>query len=303
MALTRRLKVLWYVLRVLWQKKFAKPPEGSYAHKVKEASDFVGGYIGKTPLWGLVLGSGLGDLVDAIQVERSFKAGEIPHYPRSTVEGHRGWLMFGTLEGVPLVVQCGRVHFYEGYSLREVVFPTHLMANLGIKALIVTNAAGAINPLFRPGDLMLIADHINFFWDNPLIGEQFLGWGHRFVDMSQPYDSQLIALAEGVALEYGLPLRKGVLFASKGPSYETAAEVRMIRRLGGDAATMSTVPEVIAARQRGLRVLGISCISNMATGLASQKLSHEEVMEIAAQVRQRLLTLLRAFIQKATPHL
>ncbi len=263
---------------------------------IQEALDYIKNRTTERPGIGIILGSGLGPFAEELQHKTIIPTADIPHYPPSTVEGHAGKLVFGKVEGVKVLALQGRIHAYEGYSLKQVTFPVQLMANLGVQHLIVTNAAGGLNPNFRPGDLMIIVDHINLMFDNPLIGPNDPELGPRFPDMSEPYNRRLIELAEKTALDLGIKVQKGVLIASKGPSYETAAEVRMFQRLGGDAATMSTVPEVIVAVYRGLKVLGISCITNLATGLSATKLSHEEVTEVAELVKGKFSSLVKEII-------
>lgn len=266
--------------------------------QLKESVAFIRSKIEDRPNIGIILGSGLGPFAEEPKNRKIIETSSIPYYPVSTVEGHAGKLLFGELEGSRILALQGRVHAYEGYSVQEVTYPVHLMAELGIRYLIVTNAAGGINPSFKPGDLMLIVDHINLMFDNPLIGANEERLGPRFPDMSEPYDFQLIELAERAALDLGIRLQKGVLVASKGPSYESAAEVRMFQRLGGDAGTMSTVPDVITAVYRGMKVLGISCITNLATGLVDKKLSHDEVIQVTENVKDKFSRLLRAIIRK-----
>lgn len=266
--------------------------------QLEEAVNFVRGRSRSRPAVGIILGSGLGHFAEGLQKAVAIPTAEVPHYPISTAPGHAGRLVFGWVAETPVLAVQGRVHAYEGYPLARVVFPVHLMAELGVGTLVVTNAAGGLNPNFRPGDLMVIVDHINLMFDNPLLGPNGRGLGPRFPDMCEPYSQPLIELAEATALELGVRLQKGVLAASKGPSYETAAEVRMLRSIGGDAATMSTVPEVIAAVYRGLRVLGISCITNLATGLSPTPLTHEEVTEVAARVRERFTALISAILAR-----
>ena len=246
----------------------------------------------------LVLGSGLGDFANGLEESSVFPAKDIPHWPESTVSGHKGRLVFGRLEDKNLLIQQGRVHFYEGYDMQTVVFPVRVFAKLGVRSLILTNATGALNPGFRPGDLMLIEDHINLMGTNPLIGPNFDSLGPRFPDMSDPYFKQYRQIAEEVAGDQGIRLQKGLLAAVTGPSYETAAEVNMLRQVGGDAVCMSTVPEVIAAVHCGLKVLGISCITNQATGLSEVPLSHTEVAETAARVQDSFVRLIRHFIKR-----
>ncbi|MBN2090294.1 purine-nucleoside phosphorylase [candidate division KSB1 bacterium] len=244
----------------------------------------------------IILGSGLGGFANVLESPFQIETQSIPHYPKSTVAGHAGRWILGRLHKMQVLVLQGRVHFYEGYSMQQVVYPVHLLADLGIETLIVTNAAGGINLNFSPGDMMIITDQVNLMGDNPLIGVNIPRFGARFPDMSAPYHSPYIQIAEKAAIDLKIRSQKGVLFALKGPSYETAAEIRMLRLLGADAITMSTIPEVIAAVQRGLKVLGISCISNMATGLASGKLDHQDVTHTMAQIQQNFIRLVIEFI-------
>ncbi|MGY0209244.1 purine-nucleoside phosphorylase [Bacillus subtilis] len=210
-----------------------------------------------TPEIGLILGSGLGVLADEIENPVAIPYEDIPHFPVSTVEGHAGQLVFGDLEGKRVVAMQGRFHFYEGYSMEQVTFPVRVLKLIGVETLIVTNAAGACNENFNPGDLMIITDHINFFGTSPLIGKNANEFGTRFPDMSEAYDKQLVKLTEQVASDLGLNVQKGVYFGNTGPTYETPAEVKMARLLGGDVVGMSTVPEVIVARHSDMRVLGL----------------------------------------------
>lgn len=262
--------------------------------QLQEAVKYIRSKTEAEPKLAIILGSGLGPFAEELQSQTTILTSTIPHYPKSTVEGHEGKWIFGEISGKSILAMKGRVHAYEGYPLARVTFPIHLMAQLGIVRLIVTNAAGGHNPNFVPGDLMLISDHINLMFDNPLIGPNEIG--PRFPDMCAPYDPKLIELAEKTALELGIKLRKGVLAALKGPTYETAAEVKMLRRLGADAGTMSTVPEVIAAVSRGIKVLGISCITNLGTGMTRNKLSHDEVTEVAKQVKNKFSRLIKEII-------
>jgi purine-nucleoside phosphorylase len=213
------------------------------------------------------------------------------------VEGHAGELIIGTLEGKPVVVMSGRFHLYEGHEPQTVTFPIRVMKELGVETILVTNAAGGVNESYQAGDLMLIRDHINLMFRNPLIGPNDPELGVRFPDMSSAYDPELRALARRVAEEQGVRLQEGVYAAVLGPSYETPSEIRMIRKMGGDAVGMSTVPEVIVARHAGIRVLGISCITNMAAGILPQPLSHEEVMETANRVKATFIRLVKGIIQ------
>ncbi len=267
-------------------------------NQLQEAIRYIENQTEFEPLIAIILGSGLGPFADEVQHKIEIDTASIPHYPVSTVEGHAGKWVFGKIEDKKILALQGRIHSYEGYSFKEITFPIHLIAELGINNLIITNAAGGINPTFSPGDLMLIVDHINLMFDNPLYGPNDRKSGPRFPDMSEPYNFQLIELAERAAMELGIKIQKGVLIASKGPTYESAAEIRMMQLIGGDAGTMSTVPEVIAAVYRGIKVLGISCITNMATGLSDKKLSHDEVTEVADLVKDKFSNLIKAVINK-----
>jgi purine-nucleoside phosphorylase len=248
------------------------------------------------PEVGLILGSGLGAYADSLHRRTVMPFEELPHFPRSTVPGHSGNLVLGEAEGVPVVALQGRVHFYEGYSMDEVTYPARVLGRLGIRQLIVTNAAGGINAGFQPGDLMLITDHINLMGTNPLIGKNIDEFGPRFPDMSEAYDEAMRNLALRVAEERGIALRQGVYLGLSGPSYETPAEIRMLRTMGADAVGMSTVPEVIVANHMGVRVLGLSCITNMAAGILPRKLAHAEVIETTGRVKDRFLSLLHGII-------
>jgi len=248
------------------------------------------------PEIGLILGSGLGVLADELADPVIIPFGDIPHFPVSTVAGHSGMIVAGTLEGRQVLILKGRVHYYEGYGMRKVAFPVYVMKRLGVKTLIVTNAAGGMNPSFAPGDLMLITDHINFTGDNPLIGPNADELGPRFPDMSQPYDRGLRELAKETAARLGIRLQEGVYAAVSGPSYCTPAELRMLAALGGDAVGMSTVPEVIAAAHCGLRTLGITCITDMAVADHLEPLTHEQVVRVAEETRPKFVSLLKAVI-------
>jgi purine-nucleoside phosphorylase len=266
--------------------------------ELKESVNFIKSKIKASPTIGVILGSGLGSFAGQLSNPTLISSKEIPHYPVSTVEGHEGLLYFGKIDDVNLMVLKGRVHFYEGYSMQQLTYPVRIMAELGIKTLIVTNAAGGINENFKPGDLILITDHINFTLNNPLIGISGSNEEQRFVDMYQAYHQPHIELAEKVSKKLNIPVQKGVLLVSTGPCYETAAEIRMIKILGGDAGTMSTVPEVIVARQQGINVLGISCITNMATGISDQKLNHHEVTVTANRIKQKFTNLVSGIVKE-----
>ncbi|MFC7441040.1 purine-nucleoside phosphorylase [Laceyella putida] len=266
--------------------------------QISEAAQFIRENTKVTPRIGLILGSGLGILADEIEDARHIPYQDIPHFPVSTVEGHAGELIIGDLEGTPVLVMAGRFHLYEGHDAAKVSFPIRVMKELGIDYLLVTNAAGGINESYEAGNLMLIKDHINMMFRNPLIGPNDPDLGVRFPDMSNAYDVELRELAHRVAKEQGVQLKEGVYAAVLGPSYETPAEIRMLRTLGGDAVGMSTVPEVIVARHAGIRVLGISCITNMAAGILPQPLSHDEVMETANQVKGMFIRLVKGLVRE-----
>ena len=254
--------------------------------------------LSSEPEIGLILGSGLGVLADEIENPLRIPYNEIPDFPVSTVEGHEGELVIGTLKGKKVITMKGRFHFYEGYSLEKVTFPVRVMKDLGVKSLIVTNAAGGVNESFSPGDLMIINDHINNTGTNPLIGPNDPKQGVRFPDMSTAYSKRYIELAKSVAEKINIPLQEGVYVGNTGPSYETPAEIRMLRTIGGDAVGMSTVPEVIVARHSDIEVLGISCISNMAAGILDQPLTHDEVMETTEKVRANFLTFVKEIVKE-----
>jgi purine-nucleoside phosphorylase len=263
---------------------------------IKDTVEFIRAQCRLQPVLGLVLGSGLGAYADTFRNRTAIPFANLPHFPSSTVLGHSGNLVLGDAEGVPVVALQGRVHLYEGYSISEVAFPARILGALGIRQLIVTNAAGGINTAFRPGDLMLITDHINLMGTNPLIGPNAEGLGPRFPDMSEAYDAALRGVAREAARQKRIPLREGIYIGLSGPSYETPAEIRMFRALGADAVGMSTVPEVIVANHMGIRVLGISCITNMAAGILPQKLTHQEVMDTTERVREQFQSLLQGII-------
>ena len=251
---------------------------------------------GRAPTVAIVLGSGLGHLADEVQQAVRIPYAEIPGFPQPSVAGHRGELVAGTLEDMPVLVQSGRFHLYEGHSADVAALPVRVFARLGVHTLIVTNAAGGVRPTFRAGTLMLIADHVNLMFRNPLIGPVLQG-EERFPDMSEPYDAGLRALARQVAREAGIALEEGVYVGLLGPSYETPAEIRMLQRLGIDAVGMSTVPEVIVARARGIRCLGFSTITNLAAGISPTKLSHAEVLDVGRQVGRSLAAIVRGVVR------
>ena len=255
--------------------------------KLTETVAFVGSRTVLKPTIGVILGSGLGKLVDLMDVDVAIDYREIPHFPEPTVVGHAGRLVLGRIGTTPVLAMQGRFHYYEGHPMRTVVYPVAFMRRFGVRTLLVSNSAGGIKRRFRPGDLMLITDHINLFADNPLIGLNDERLGPRFPDMTEPYSHTLMALADKAAARLGQKFRRGVYAGLSGPAYETAAEIRHLARGGADAVGMSTVPEVIAARYLGMEVLGISCITNMATGIARTKHTHEAVVKTADDASKR----------------
>ncbi|MBZ9622455.1 purine-nucleoside phosphorylase [Clostridium sp. FP2] len=249
--------------------------------KARESVKYIESKMNLKPKIAVILGSGLGDLADAIENKEYINYKDIPNFPQSTVVGHEGRLVLGEIKGVAVLAMQGRFHYFEGYTMKEVAYPVFVMKLLGIEKLIVTNACGGINTSFSPGTLMIITDFINLVSDNPLIGINDERFGPRFPDMSEPYKLELIDKAKKVADEIGVEYREGIYAGFMGPYYETAAEIRAIGGQGADAVGMSTVPETIAANYLGIEVLGISCITNMATGIQKQKHSHARVIEIA----------------------
>lgn len=266
--------------------------------KIEATRQYLNQKIEKSPEIGLILGSGLGSLADEIENRVNIRYEDIPNFPLSTVEGHAGQLVFGKLGDKSVVAMQGRFHFYEGYDLEVATFPVRVMKSLGVETLIVTNAAGGVNEEFKPADLMVIEDHINFTFRNPLIGINHDELGTRFPDMSRSYDRQLLSLAKDVASELDIDLKQGNYAWVTGPSFETPAEVKMLSKLGVDAVGMSTVPEVIVARHGDMRVLGISCITNMASGILDQPLNHEEVIETGEVARENFTRLMLGIIEK-----
>jgi purine-nucleoside phosphorylase len=266
--------------------------------QIEKAAQFLQNkYTGK-PKIGLILGSGLGVLAEEIKNPVRIPYNEIPDFPVSTVAGHAGQLVFGSLSDREVVAMQGRFHYYEGYSLNQVTFPVRVMKQLGVEILIVTNAAGGVNESYQPGDLMIISDHINNMGNNPLIGPNDARLGARFPDMSEAYNKELRQLAKQLAKKLNISIQEGVYIGNTGPTYETPAEVKMLRTLGGDAVGMSTVPEVIVARHAGMKVLGISCISNMAAGILNQPLTHDEVIETTEKVRNDFLTYVKKIVNE-----
>lgn len=273
-------------------------PIGGLYERVEHAARTIRARSQTEPRVALVLGSGLGGFADGLAEATVIPYDEIPGFARSTVEGHAGRLVLGEIEETPVAVMQGRFHYYEGYSFEEVTFPIRVLAMLGARALVLTNAAGGINNAFSQGSLMVITDHINMMGANPLRGPNDDRFGPRFPDMTEVYDADFRRIVAEEARALGIELRHGVYAAMAGPSYETPAEIRMLRILGADAVGMSTVPEAIVARHMGMRVLGISCITNMAAGILNQPINHEEVMETGERVREQFTQLLRRVIPR-----
>ena len=277
----------------------------TYFDQVSEASAFLKTKLGPlTPEIGIVLGSGLGAVADAIANPTIVPCAEIPHFPPSTVEGHSGRIVAGRIGGVPVVVMQGRVHFYEGYSPQQVTFPMRVLGALGLRAVVLTTAAGGIAEGYRIGQLVALADHINLMGFNPLVGPNEPRFavrpnaGLRFFDMTEAYSKRLRSLAQQAATAEGFRLEEGVYLAVSGPSFETPAEIRAFRTLGATLVGMSTVPETIVARHMGIEVLGISCVTNLASGLGAKQLSHEEVFAAGRQVEHQLLRLFNRLFPK-----
>jgi purine-nucleoside phosphorylase len=272
----------------------------TYFDQANEAAEFLRSRLdGPAPRIGIVLGSGLGAVAEAVDEPVFVPYGEIPYFPQSTVEGHSGRIVAGMLGGVPVVVMQGRVHFYEGYTPLEVTFPMRVLGRLGVRAVVLTNAAGGIRPGMRVGELVLLSDHINALGFNPLLGPNEARFGDgtktglRFFDMTEAYAKALRGLAQEAAIQEGFALSEGVYLATPGPSFETPAEIRAFRTLGADLVGMSTVPETIVARHMGIEVLGISCVTNLAAGISPTPLSHQEVYEAGAKTQHRLAALLK----------
>jgi len=268
----------------------------AYRRQVEAAAAAVRQRIGKAPRIGLILGTGLGGLVQEIVVEASVPYDEIPNFPLSTVESHDGRLLVGTLEDVDVYALQGRFHLYEGYDARQVAFPVRVLGVLGVDTLLISNAAGGMNPNYARGDLMLITDHINLQFDNPLVGPNIDEWGPRFLDMSEPYDVELRRIAEEKALSAGIKLHQGVYVAVMGPNLETRAEYRYLRQIGADVVGMSTVPEAIAARHMGMRVLAMSVITDECFPDALEPVTLEDVLAAAGEAEPKLTRLMSSVV-------
>jgi purine-nucleoside phosphorylase len=266
--------------------------------KIKETGHFLASKMKNNPQIGIILGSGLGGLVQHLEIEEEIPYSIIPNFPVSTVKGHRGSLIFGKMNGVNVVVCSGRFHYYEGYTMQEVTFPIQVMKELGINKLIVSNAAGGMNPTFRVGDIMLIRDHINLFPTNPLIGPNNDEKGPRFLDMSEPYSKKMLKIAFDCAKTLDIHVQSGVYVGVTGPCFETPAEYRMFSIIGGDAVGMSTVPETIAARHRGIEVFGLSVITDLGIVGRVEKVSHEEVLQAANIAGPKMIKLVYEMLPK-----
>lgn len=265
--------------------------------KITAAAEYILGKISLRPTIALVLGSGLGDYADTLEDAVKIPYSEIPNFPQPTVEGHTGAFVFGKKQGKPVVVAQGRVHYYEGLPMQEITLPIRVLAAMGVKTLVLTNAAGGVNLSYKPGTLMLISDHINFSGANPLIGPNLEKFGPRFPDVSDLYTAGLREKIKIRAAEEKIPLAEGVYLMCSGPNYETPAEIRAFRTLGADAVGMSTVPEALVAGHSGMAVVGVSCITNMAAGVLPVKLNHAEVVETAAKVHDQFHRLVDVILQ------
>ncbi len=265
--------------------------------QIRNSVEYIRSRTAAQPTLGLILGSGLGDFAETLEEKTVIPFAQIPDFPMATVPGHTGAFVFGTAHGKQVLCLQGRLHYYEGHSMQLLTLPVRIMASLGVKTIILTNAAGGVNVDYNPGDLMMIRDHINYSGANPLIGQNLEEFGPRFPDVSDLYSIDLRSKIKMAAVEAGIPLRQGVYMMFSGPNYETPAEVRMARILGADAVGMSTVPEALVAAQCGIRVVGVSCITNMAAGVLPRKLSHTEVIETADRVKSTFTALLNLILK------
>ncbi|MBS2209971.1 purine-nucleoside phosphorylase [Carboxylicivirga mesophila] len=265
---------------------------------IQITADYLASQSNIKPVIGIILGTGLGGLVQEIEIEKSIPYEDIPNFPVSTVEGHSGRLIFGTINNVPILAMQGRFHYYEGYNMQEVTFPVRVMKQMGINTLFVSNASGGLNPDYVVGDIMVINDHINMFGDNPLIGKNNNKLGPRFPDMSEPYSKQFIAEALEIGKENGIDLKEGVYVGTTGPTFETPAEYKMFRILGADAVGMSTVPEVIVARHMDMKCFGISIITDSGVPGQIVEVSHEEVQEVAAAAEPKMTKVIKELVSR-----
>lgn len=266
------------------------------ADKINESVSYIRILYQDSPPIGIVLGSGLGNLVSEMEIEQEISYDSIPHFPVSTVEGHHGKLIFGSLGGRKIIAMAGRFHYYEGYSAAEVAYPIRVMKQLGVETLLISNAAGGVGKDFQVGDLMIITDHISFATINPLLGPNEIALGPRFPDMSEPYKKDLITKAKAIASKHGIPLKEGVYFGVTGPTFETRAEYKLIRTLGGDAVGMSTVQEVIVANHAGLRVFAMSVITDIGIREEENTITHDEVLEAARAAEPKLTLIFRELV-------
>lgn len=264
--------------------------------KIDETARYLMSAQKTNPKIGIILGTGLGGLVKEIDIEKVIPYEEIPNFPVSTVEGHKGQLIFGKIKGKPVLAMQGRFHYYEGYNMKEVTFPVRVMHQMGITHLVVSNASGGLNPDYKVGDIMIIDDHINMFGDNPLVGKNIAELGPRFPDMSQPYNHELIARAKKIAEKSGINLKQGVYVGTAGPTFETPAEYKFFRIIGGDTVGMSTVPEVIVARHMGITCFGVSIITDSGVPGQIVEISHEEVQKVAAAAEPKMTQVIAELI-------
>ena len=269
-----------------------------YVTRLKETEQFIREKITNIPKIAIILGSGLGSLADDITDKETLLYKDIPNFPVSTVAGHKGELIFGKLDGVPVIAMNGRFHYYEGYDLKETTYPIRLFSLLGVKTLILTNAAGGINETFKKGDLMIINDQLSFFAESALRGPNMDEFGERFIDMSTTYDKEYINILKDIMLNVTGDYHEGVYAYMKGPTYETPAEIRALRTLGADAVGMSTVPEAVVAHHSGLKCAGITCITNMAAGVTNEVLTHEDVKETALKAEENFKKIVCEFIKR-----
>ena len=270
----------------------------TYRQQVDAAADAIRAQVGTLPRIGIILGTGLGPLADEIDAEHAFPYEDVPGFPSATVEMHEGQLLFGTLDGIPVAAMQGRFHLYEGYTPKEVAFPVRVLATLGVETLLISNAAGGMDPHHERGDVLLVTDHLNLQNGNPLTGPNEDDWGPRFVDMSEPYDPELRAIVKDEALDAGIPLHEGVYLAVVGPMLETKAEYRFMRQIGGDVVGMSTVPEVLAARHMGVRCLALSVITDECLPDALEPIDVEAVMAAAAEAEPKVTRLMKGVVQE-----
>ncbi|TKJ40467.1 purine-nucleoside phosphorylase [candidate division LCP-89 bacterium B3_LCP] len=266
--------------------------------QLAETLPLIRSHTNAKPDIGIILGTGLGALAKEIQVETTLEYGDIPHFPLSTVEAHAGKLIFGTLGGKSVVAMQGRFHYYEGYSMKQITYPVRVMKELGIHTILISNACGGMNPVYSPGDLMIMEDHINLIGDNPLIGQNDDDLGSRFPDMSEPYSRELINLAEGIALEKGIKVQRGVYVAVAGPNLETRAEYRFLRIIGADVVGMSTIPECIVANHGGIRVFGMSVVTDECFPEALKPANIEDIIETAGKAEPNLTYIMKTLIKR-----